>query len=204
MEVAIRARLPGLVYADVTISHGTIAERGFADKVPPVLLPNLATKSLLPKIRKHELVEHTAELHGESRRRVIRIDVVGDRDESHTLVVELGNQLEHEIVGSRQTREIIDQDAVDQAVGDGRTQPDQAGPVPTGTGLSLVGIDVFIENQETTLTREAPARENLIVDARRTLVLGAVARVGGKPGNLHCEPSFPGSGETAGEGSAAR
>ena len=183
---AFGSRPTSLVATHSANGHRTIAERAFPDEKTPAFLANLATQGLGSEVTKEQLVEDAAELNHEGGMRVSSVDAVGHRDHADALELKVEHQPKHQEIVASKTREVFDQNGLEETVTGGLTQPIEAPALPRGSRDRLVGVDVIFKNDPSALVRDPPAGPNLIFDALRTLVLGTET---GVDGDRHDEPS---------------
>ena len=197
--VALGPGTTRLVVADGPHGNRTITEGSLADEEVTVLLTDLTTKSLGLQIGKKQLVEHPAKLDVDFGVGVRGVDTVGHRNETDVVELEIKDQPQHEKVVPREPREIVDEDNLKEMIAGSLEQAIQSRPIPAGPRLGLVGIDVVVEDDKTTVVRRPAAGENLIRNALRALILGRITRIDGSRIG-HKERSFRGG--AVGEGGA--
>jgi hypothetical protein len=97
------------------------------------------------------------------------IESVGDRYHAHTSEVQFRQHREHKIVVAGKTGKIVDENHLELPTLSRTKQSGQPRTIFSSSGLSLVGIDVILNNGESTLAREATTSRHLVVDAFRAL-----------------------------------
>ena len=175
--VALGSRPPLLVGTHLSRRPRTVAERGFANEKPPVLLAYLTSQGLFPEVAEKLLIEDRADLNRKNRGFILAVERVSHGDNAHAVVAELLQQAEQEVVTARQPREIVDQDDVEQRVLGGFPQRVQARPILLSTRLGSVRIHMILQDHEVRgLCLSATAR-NLILNTLVSLILRAIARI---------------------------
>ena len=81
---------------------------------------------------------------------------IGHRDHANALELQVEHQLKHQEIVASKTREVLDQNGLEETVAGSLTQPIEAPAVPGGAGDRLVGVDVIFKN-EPSRARPRPA-----------------------------------------------
>src|SRR5215831_4153006 len=102
---------------------------------------------------------------------VVAVKAIGARNDSDTVEPELGIEGEQHMVVPGQSRQVVDQHALELAGTCGGEEGFEARPVPYHSGLCLVSIDVCRVHAVATRDRQLLTGPNLILDTLRTLVV---------------------------------